>query len=333
MLALGLGLVIPTTCQNDAQSVRVPCHTTATLEDYVVCLQEYIPRGNTDGFTKPSVSIIKSWRHIIDKMVAGQCDRAIHLPPFLQRIYQVQTFTDRENGQRYCVLMEIADHALPLGKVDYGWGTVIVNPNAKRELHIQIPHPQYEPGTARQGMLVFQKSQARSFTLAGTHRNSSKQHSLCQQRFKASDPTHNVQHLFHITTATLHAHYQKRNTPFVVVQFHGKPFYACKDADVYMSYGNNVAPNAGSPLSVLQEHLRQSNPAWKVHVPGGPATCPYHGSDNVQSRLMNGVPHDQVCHTDSVETSERFLHIVQAPGPYRDPTYWIDAINAAFPVQ
>lgn len=333
LFAVGLGLTIPTTCQDDAHSVRVPCHASAALEDYVVCLQQYIPRSDTDGFTKPSVSIVKAWRYIIAKMLDGKCDSAIQLPPFLKRIYRVQTFTDSENGQAYCVLMEIADRTLPFGKVDYGWGTVIVNPHAKRELHMQIPHPQYEPGTAHQGIRLFQWSQARSFTLAGTHRNSSTNQSLCQKRYKDSDPTHNVQHLFHTTTAALHAHYQERKTPFVVVQFHGMPFYACQGADVYMSYGHNVAPKEASTLSALQTHLQQANPGWRVHVPGGPITCPYHGSDNVQSRLLNGVPGPQVCHTQPVRTSERFIHIVQAPGPYREPEYWIDAVNAVFPSQ
>lgn len=60
-------------------------------------------------------------------------------------------------------------------------------------------------------------------------------------------------------------------------------------------------------------------------------TCTLNGTANVQGRLLNGAPSDQVCGTVAAGYSGHFIHIEQHK-EYRYAGYWFAAVNDTWPV-
>ncbi len=329
-LVLGLGLMVPSICSDSQTTPEVPCLQAADLEHLIACIQEYTPTVDSDGYRAPGSPVRRDWRSVVRQMLTGACDKAVRLPENLRASHQLSAFTDTGNRQRYCVLLEVADHVPPFRQVDRGWGTFMVNPHATRELHIQIPHPQYERGTAGQGIGLFKALNARSLLMAGAHRHANPRRNTCQKRYREADTAHNDATLFHAAAEALHAFYEQALQSFAVLQFHGMAYDSCKGVDIYMTYGQNASPSVGDPILVLRDHLAQQHSGWAVRVPGERPTCSLHGSRNVQGRLFNGVPAPQVCDTPASDVSKRFIHIEQAPGHYRDPDNWVAALAATF---
>ncbi len=207
---------------------------------------------------------------------------------------------------------------------------MIVNPQARRNLHIQIPHPQYEWGTAWQGIEVFKALQASSFLMAGAHRNANAAASTCQPRYREADMGHNASSLFQVATEALWSWDREVPSQAVLLQFHGLSYFDCKGVDVYMTYGSRTPPVPGDALLTLRDHLARQNASWTIRVPGETPTCGLHGSANIQGRLWNGVAPEHVCRTPATTLSKRFIYIEQAPGPYRDAANWIEALRATF---
>ncbi len=328
-LSLMIWLAGPPTCDRHEQIARIGCLAAPTLEGLIVCVQEHMPRGDSGGYVVPTAAVRRDWRRIVRHMLAGQCDTQLHLPHTLRNNYSLTTFTDRETRQTYCVLLETTDQVPPFPQVERGWGTFIVNPNATRELSIQVPHPFHEPRTADQGIGIFKGTNARSFIMAGAHRKANPAFSSCQPAFHEADASYNDESPFHAMVEGVVDFYSRGRQPFVALQFHGMTFYACQGVHVYMTYGY-TPPLPHALLTRLQTALVQHNPRWIVRLPGGQAACRLHGSSNIQGRLLNGVHAADVCHTPADTMSERFVHIVQAPGRYRHAQPWLAAINQTF---
>lgn len=302
----------------------------ATLEDMIIYVQEHMPRSGSDGYVVATAAVRRDWRRIAYHMLAGQCDEQLHLPHTLRDNYHLAVFTDGETHQTYCVLLETTDQVPPFRQVERGWGTFIVNPSAIRELSIQIPHPYHEPRTADQGIGIFKGSAARSFVMAGAHRHANPRSSPCQPAFQEADASYNHESPFHAVVEGIADFYARNRRPFTALQFHGMTYYACKGVHVYMTYGANHRPLPHTPLARLRMALVQHNPAWVVRLPGDPSRCRLYGGSNIQGRLLNGVNAVDVCQTPASAVSERFVHIVQAPGPYRHAQPWVAAINQTF---
>ncbi len=328
---LGVWLVIPSMCSNVKQAEPLPCLRAANLDELMSCIQKYTPSADTDGYHPPRKAVQRAWRRLVRRMLAGDCEASMGLSSDLRTSYQLSPFTDGEDGQSYCVLMEIADQVPRFPQVDRGWGTLIVNPQARTNLHIQVPHPQYEWGTAWQGIEVFKALQASSFLMAGTHRNANARRSPCQPRHGEADVGHNADTLFQVATEVLWSMDRKAGSEAVMLQFHGLSNFDCKGVDVFMTYGNRTPPEPGDALLTLRDHLARQNASWTVRVPGETPFCGLHGSANIQGRLWNSVAPQQVCTTPATTLSKRFIYVEQAPGPYRDAANWIDALRAALP--
>ncbi len=329
-LSLFIWVIGPPACNQHREHARIGCLAAATLEEMIICVQEYMPRGDSGGYVTPTAAVRRDWRRIVNHMLAGWCETQLHLPHTLRENYTLATFTDGETYQTYCVLLETTDRVPPFRQVERGWGTFIVNPNATRELSIQIPHPHHEPRTADQGIGIFKDSQARSFVMAGTHRKANARPSSCQPAFQEADASYSHESPFHAAVEGIVDFYTRSRLPFVALQFHGMTFYACKGVHVYMSYGSSAPPLPNAPLTQLRTALVQHNPDWIVHLPGERSACRLYGGSNIQGRLLNGVNAADVCHTAATTVSGRFVHIVQAPGRYRQAEPWIAAINRSF---
>jgi hypothetical protein len=346
-----------------------------TLEGLISRINTYTPDKFSGKFVVPTEDDRAAMRDVVQQMLEheGDCTN-IDIPVELKNTYEIVTFQDEEPGfeKSYCVLREIADIDGVLfdgkRKVDFGWGTFIVNHDANaKELNIQIPHPKHDSGTRAQGITVFKKTNARSYLLAGTHRHANLKCSECQHegilspsidhrclegevveqppdangdekpdwswKYLESDVAHNENNLFHAASEQLFAFYQANGKDYHVIQFHGMGSNDCPDVDVYLTYGSStIECEQGDKLRELKANLRgfDLEEDHLIAVPGDTPPCNLHGTLNVQGRLFNGVDAVSVCATPASGYSKRFMHIEQKKA-YREKTdYWVNAIEATF---
>jgi hypothetical protein len=301
------------------------CPSATTLDSLVTCIHNQMPGRDSNGFQPPGAVEQADWRSVVRLMLAGACD--FSLPASLDGIMQIRTFTDAENGRAYCLLMEVLD-ANTNGKVDRGWGTVIVDPAAARELSHQAPHPISDSTTENEAVGAFKATRSRSLLMAGAHREANPSASPCQGSYELADAAHNVTNMFQAAQVELRAHYGP--TPWNVLQWHGMAADTCDGVDVYMSQGMNRAPKAGDRILELRDRMLTHHPSWAIAVPGG-GLCALHATDNVQGRLLNGVTEASVCSVAATETTGTFIHIEQDPA-FRLASAWATSIEEAWPL-
>ena len=304
-----------------AGAAQLTCPTATTLETLVACIVDYMPRKKTngpDGYWPPSPQQLADYRTVVNQMLHRQCDAT--LPRSLAANLQRRMFTDSQNGKSYCLLMET--ELATTGKVAKGWGTFIVADRADREISHQAPHPIADSKTDKQAIGLFKSTNARSFLMCGAHREANGTTGSCQddaqkQKYNgAADCAHNRDNMFTMANLELDAFY--RASPWTAIQWHGMGTDKCLGVDVYMSQGINDAPANFSTLSMLKQLITVDQP-WAVHDPGdlsptGTHVCDRPGTDNVQGRLLNGMPDSTVCDLDMDATAsvgDKFIHIEQ----------------------
>lgn len=318
-----------------ADAQPTPCPNATTLEEIVQCLVGRMPGKDTNGFILPTATEMDDWESVVEAMLDGGCE-LIALPASLSGLYEISEFTDADNSEDYCILVELAD----AGDADKkGWGTFITNPFPLRELAIQVPHPLFEQDTPAEGIGVFKATGARSFLIAGAHRRANEAHA-CQHTssndYRTSDVNHHHETMFQPTTRGLLDWYvaEGLRDDLVVLQFHGMT--SCPGVDVYTTYGRppgSGTPQTGDALLDLQTNLTTENPSWTVVVPGGTPSCSHNGSLNLQGRLLNytGTGTPDFCSTHAPSYTGNFIHVEQKPGQFRDPANWADAIATTWP--
>jgi hypothetical protein len=284
-----------------------------------------MPGKDSNGFQPPGATEQTGWRTVVRQMLQGTC--GFPLPGSVDGIMQIRAFTDSENGKTYCLFMEVLD-ANGDGKVDRGWGTFIVDPLAVRELSHQASHPISDSTTENEAVGVFKATGSRSYLMAGAHREANSAVSSCQGSYKQADAAHNVANMFQPANDELRAHYATLS--WNAIQWHGMAAGTCATVDVYLSQGMNRAPIAGDRILELQDNMLAHHPSWAIEVPGSGA-CGLNATDNVQGRLLNGVPGGSVCSTAAVDTTGTFIHIEQDPG-FRGAGDWTGAIEETWPV-
>jgi hypothetical protein len=320
-IVLAALLLISTT----AQAATLSCSSATTLEALVTCIRSQTPASGSNGFVAPTTEQLTGWRTAVQEMLQGSCSGT--LPSSLAGIAQRRSFADSESGKTYCVLMEVLD-ANNNGIVDRGWGTLIVDANASREISHQAPHPISDSTTELQAVGVFKGTDSRSFLMAGAHRNASSASNACQSAYSASDVAHNAATMFQAANEEMLAFYGARD--WWAIQWHGMAADSCSTVEAYISHGSGVAPVAGDKHLELKTAALVYHPTWRVAVPGAGA-CSLNGTDNVQGRLLNGVDAAEVCTTAAPGYSGMFLHIEQDPN-FRAPADWIPAVRDTWPV-
>ena len=298
------------------------CSSSTTLESLFDCIYEHMPK-KYDGYKAPTSEQKKSLRTVYGQMLDG--DTSIVLPPDISNIMRFFVFTDTDNGRTYSVLMEVEDGDND-DRVDRGFGTFIVYNGAARELNIGAPHPVFDISTGYQAIRVFKNTDARSFTLAGTHRKGSNAKSLCQSSYKKSDASHNKGIGFVQATRALMDYYGESN--WHQIQFHGMGSSKCGSTDVMLSHGDyKQSLSDGDILVSFRRNLLHANPTWNIQMDGG--TCYLDGGSNTSGRLINGVSYRSLCTENPENYGETFIHIEQKRGS-RNARDWVDAINATF---
>lgn len=301
------------------------CSSATTLETLVSCIRSQMPGSGSNGYRAPTLAELDAWRTAVRDMMQGSCSTT--LPQDLVGIASRKLFLDTENGRSYCVLMEVLD-ADNNGIVDRGWGTLIVDANATRETSHQAPHPLSDLSTDAQAIELFKDSNARSFLMAGSHRDASTAASTCQSAYRASDAAHNAATMYQAANEALLAFYGAAD--WWAIQWHGMAASSCSSVEVYISHGVTAAPVTGDRNLELKAALLSYHPAWLVAVPGS-GSCNLNGTDNVLGRLLNGVPAANVCATPASGYTGQFLHIEQDPN-FRASADWWPAIRDVWPV-
>jgi hypothetical protein len=306
------------------------CAATNTLEELGACIVAKMPRRDTSGYVVPIKAVQESWKQVTAQMLAGKCND-IALPENLKGAYTIGAFKDKQNNASYCVLMETLDENKN-NFIDRGWGTFIVNNQPTRELSIQAPHPLFDIATETQAMAVFKGVNARSFLLAGSHRDANPARSSCQPSTGEgeADAGHNDTSLFFIATQALADFYNANAKEWTAIQFHGMGTTSCPGVDAFMTYGFSAAPKPGDKILDLRANIAKRDAKWVITVPGETPTCDLTGGTNVEGRLLNNVSADQVCATGATTYTGKFVHIEQKTNLRAAIADWIAAINATW---
>ena len=308
-----------------AGAAQLTCSHTTTLEALVGCIVNQMPQKHSDGYVAPSRQQRTDYRTVVKQMLHGQCD--FTLPASLVSTLQQRTFMDSQNDQPYCLLMETRD-ANDDGYVDKGWGTFIVYNGAVREISHQAPHPIHDGDTANQAIELFKHTDARSFLMCGAHRHANGTTGGCQSSYGLADCAHNKANMFTMANQELDDFYGASS--WTAIQWHGMSADTCGGVSAYMSHGFSAVPATSTKLSMLKQLITDGQPDWDVRDPGDDG-CHLDATDNVQGRLLNGVPYSNACSTAaSVPVGDKFIHIEQKPGPYQEASHWSQAVRDAW---
>ena len=320
----------PTAAAATKAAASADCAASNTLEELGACVTAKMPRKDSNGYVMPTKATQDAWKQIAAQMLSGKCEDIV-LPEQLKIAYTIGAFTDKQNNTRYCVLMETLDSNND-GRVDRGWGTFIVNNQPTRELSIQAPHPLYDVATESEAIAVFKGTDARSFMLAGSHRDANPQRTTCEPSTGEgeADAAHNDTSLFFTTTQALADYYNANGKAWDEIQFHGMGASTCSGVDAFISNGTSKPPKSGDKIPELRANIAKRNSQWAITVAGETPPCGETGGTNVEGRLLNNVPAAQVCATSASDDFGKFIHIEQKTNLRAAIADWIAAINATW---
>jgi hypothetical protein len=312
--------------QGLAQTSSLTSCSATTLEGLVSCVLARMPGAGSEGFFPPTPGEQTDYYAVATQMLGGACNFA--LPQSLSTAMRLLSFRDGQTAKNYCVLMEVGDLD-GNGIVDRGWGTLIIDPAADRELSHQVPHPVNEPGTEAQAVSLFKATGARTFLMCGAHRLANADASACDPSYAEADCVHGTANMYFSAVQAIDAFYTSRGQSSVQIQWHGMADTTCPGVNAYLSHGTSAYPSAGSSALALQASLAIRQPAWSVEV-AGEGTCWLDATNNVDGRFLNGIPSTSVCALPALSISGKFLHIEQQPD-YRLASAWLPAVLDAFP--
>jgi hypothetical protein len=217
----------------------------------------------------------------------------------------------------------------------YGQAYFFINPYAKRNLIIEVPHEPYDLDTDIQGARIFTALAARALIINKEHRCSdpdasscSGTTSACGGAFRESDVAHHDQNTFHL----LHKWFDDHDSGTRFVQLHGMGGSSTDMAEsadattndydpgsVSVRFANNLDKYVPSPSAVdsCQEYV--GNPPSNL--------C---ATTNVQGRYTNSSTN--ACTASTSLASNRFLHVEQhaslRDNNDSDGYYWGDVRDA-----
>jgi hypothetical protein len=293
------------------------CPRAKTLDALATCISKQMPvpdpdKPDTKLYVPPTAAERADFATVVTKMMNGACNFA--LPASLAANYQIRTFTtDPPIAKTYCLLMEVLDADLPHGVVDKGWGTFIVNNNAKRRnLNQSAPHPIYDETTENQAINIFQDTDSRSYLMCGAHRHTNGKSDLegtCERNYGEADCAHQTNTMFHAAVVALNQYYA--NTPWTHIQWHGKGEKTCPNVDVYGSQGFKERQRRHSNVRSLKRHMADNQPDFTFELTTPKPACDLNATDNVQGQYLNGATDICVANTGGNATN-KFVHLEQS---------------------
>jgi hypothetical protein len=202
----------------------------------------------------------------------------------------------------------------------FGQAYFFINPFAKRNLVIEVPHNGYEPGTALEGARLFTSTAARALIINKEDRCSDPQIATCNfgsskacddDRLRESDVAHNTDNTFHL----LHVKLNDADPAARFVQLHGFHYDAARHSQkVIIGDGTKTDVRTNSVSVLFADNLAglvSPSPAsavgscQKASGDPSPALC---GESNAQARYTDN---GDAC-TFTTNYRPRFLHVEQA---------------------
>jgi hypothetical protein len=232
--------------------------------------------------------------------------------------YAVVRFYDTDSGLWFVYAFDTTP---------FGQAYVFINPFAKRNIVIEVPHEGFEFGTKTQGARLFKALAARALLINKEHRCSDPDVSPCtgethvcdendgrDGRFRESDVAHHTANTFHL----LHMRYTDMDPVTKFVQLHGFNATPGDMAEIGDGTTTDFAPGSVSVLfaSNLGKYVPKPAAVDSCQQYVGPPPSRLCGSTNVQARYTNN-PGDDACTTSTSTYSARFLHLEQGE-PLRD---------------
>jgi hypothetical protein len=288
----------------------------------VESLHEAMPDEGSDGFVPPTDADLRHWRALVDTLAAADTAAARTLIAEHAPSYALIQFTDTTTQETYFVLQEAPT-------VTKCWGAVVVNPTPERNLAVQVPHPQFDLNTYREGAALFRDTRARVLLMAGTHRCANQAASPCdgetgvcgaRKPYRQSDAAHVTAAPFQVT----HEAFVDRYPELTALSLHGNGQEECET--VFLTSG--VEDDTPAPVEDLRQALVERG--VRAGVPGT-SSCPLVGSTNVQGRYTNGV--GAPCTEAAGAATGTFIHVEQRLDFRQSPDRYqalIDAVNATF---
>jgi hypothetical protein len=227
----------------------------------------------------------------------------------------------------------------------HGQSYFLLNPFAKRNLIIEVPHAGFETETDRQGVRIFKALAARALLVNKEHRCSDRDPTSCDGSttqcdgfFRESDVAHHPANTFTLLHERLTSDRRSR-----VVQLHGMAGRMTSTSRNVAQIGDGTvsATNAASVSLTFANQLRRYVPTnhgvyacQDTGTPPSPVLC---GETNLQGRQTNA-PTEDACTAGTSTMSGRFLHIEQhlslRDSNDADGFYWgdvRDALNDTWP--
>jgi hypothetical protein len=230
--------------------------------------------------------------------------------------YAISRFYDTESGRWFVYVYDTT----PFGQAYF-----FINPFAKRNIVIEVPHEGFEAGTKTQGARLFKTLAARALLINKEHRCSDPDSSdcsgetnvcggRCSGRFCESDVAHHTANTFHL----LHVRYTDMDPVTKFVQLHGFDASPSDMAEIGDGTTNDSAPDSVSVLFAnnLDKYVPTPRAVDSCQQYVGDPPSGLCGSSNVQARYTNN-PGGDACLTFTNTYSARFLHLEQGE-PLRD---------------
>jgi hypothetical protein len=221
--------------------------------------------------------------------------------------YEVQRFFDTPT-QRWFVFAQ--------DTTSDGQAYVVVNPEAKRDLVLEVPHHPHDSATAQQGARLLRVLAARALVLNKEHRCSDPDPTecpgtttVCGGAYRESDVAHEPHNAFHV----LHRWWSDRDPGTRFVQLHG--FAAPEGDQAEVGDGTNNDFDTDSIATAFAEALASHGPEpAAIHAcqgAKGPTPQNMCGANNLQGRYTNETGIDE-CFESTTMSSGRFVHIEQS---------------------
>ena len=111
-----------------------------------------MPGRASEGFVKPTAGQLNNWHDLVILFLDGNLPEVQSIIDTEFPFYRLLRYKDTGIDDRIYYVLE---ENLPVRK---GWGTYVLNPNQKRAICVQSPHPLYDINTPIEAAEIFRRS-------------------------------------------------------------------------------------------------------------------------------------------------------------------------------